>query len=85
MAYYGLAPFGEERADLRAGIVASTVANANRDATRRAQAFEPSDFMPQFGRREEEDEGEGEDWQRMLAMVEQWNALLGGDDLRVRG
>ena len=30
MVYYELEPFGEERADLRAGIVASTVANVNR-------------------------------------------------------
>jgi hypothetical protein len=44
MAYFELEPWGEERADLRAGIVASTLANIHRsDKTR---AFSPLDFMP---------------------------------------
>jgi hypothetical protein len=38
-------PFGEERADLRAGIIASTVANA---ATGGRGNFRASDFMPDF-------------------------------------
>ncbi len=46
LAVYRLSPFGDERADLRAGIIASTVANCH--ATRRSKAFEPADFMPQF-------------------------------------
>jgi hypothetical protein len=46
IARYRLSPFGDERADLRAGIVASTMANCH--ATRRSKAFEPSDFMPKF-------------------------------------
>ena len=46
IARYQLSPFGDERADLRAGIVASTVANCH--ATRRSKAFEPADFMPKF-------------------------------------
>lgn len=46
--YYQLEPFGEERADLRAGIVASTIANVNRDTKRRSKPFAPSDFMPDF-------------------------------------
>lgn len=44
MVFYRLEPFGEERADLRAGIVAATIANANRG--KRRQAFKPTDFMP---------------------------------------
>jgi hypothetical protein len=40
-AYYGVEPFGERPADLRAGIVAATVANfACVDSD-----FKPSDFM----------------------------------------
>lgn len=42
-------PFGEERADLRAGIVSATIANCNR-ASKDAKAFSPSDFMPEFGK-----------------------------------
>ena len=44
MAFYRIEPFGEERADLRAGIVASVLANANR--RKGAKAFMPRDFMP---------------------------------------
>jgi hypothetical protein len=44
MAYFAAEPWGEERADLRAGIVASTLANIHRGAT--TQAFSPRDFMP---------------------------------------
>lgn len=44
MAFYRLEPFGDERADLRAGIVASTVVNVNRG--KRGKATKPTDFMP---------------------------------------
>lgn len=44
--YAEIEPFGEERADLRSGIVASVVANANRDPKRRPKPYQPSDFMP---------------------------------------
>ncbi|MCH8189083.1 MAG: DUF4035 domain-containing protein [Proteobacteria bacterium] len=44
MAFYRLEPFGDERADLRAGIVASTIANVNRG--KRGRAKKPTDFMP---------------------------------------
>ncbi len=51
MAYLSLEPIGEERADLRSGIVASVIANANRKKGTRA--FKPDDFMPKFGRQQE--------------------------------
>jgi hypothetical protein len=43
-AYWRIEPWGEARADLRAGIVASTLANAHRK--KGARPFAPSDFMP---------------------------------------
>jgi hypothetical protein len=45
-AWYELNPWGEDRADLRAGIIASTIANTNRGKGQKA--FKPSDFMPEF-------------------------------------
>ena len=45
-AYFRIEPFGEGMADLRAGIVASVIANVNRDAKKRSQPYEPLDFMP---------------------------------------
>ena len=45
--YTNLEPFGEERADLRAGIIASTIANCL--ARKKGQpAFKVTDFMPRF-------------------------------------
>ena len=37
-------PFGNERLDLHAGIVASTIANVNRG--KNTHPFKPTDFMP---------------------------------------
>ena len=48
MVFYGLEPWGDERADLRAGIQAATTANCHR--TSKGKAFEPDDFMPKFDR-----------------------------------
>jgi len=56
IAYAQIEPFGEERADLRAAIIASTVANTARQ--RGSRAFKPEDFMPQFGGRKAPDEQE---------------------------
>jgi hypothetical protein len=43
-AYFDQEPWGEERADLRSAIVASTIANVNRGKGRKP--FRPRDFMP---------------------------------------
>lgn len=45
-AYHGLEPFGEERADLRAGITSATFANCFRG--KNTPAFTPKQFMPNF-------------------------------------
>jgi hypothetical protein len=46
MAFYSLEPWGEQRGDLRTGILASVVANMFRKKGRRA--LQPRDFMPKF-------------------------------------
>lgn len=46
--YAAIEPFGEDRADLRMGILASVIANASRDPDKRPKPFEPKDFMPDF-------------------------------------
>lgn len=48
IAFSRLEPYGPERADLRAGIVAATVANVHRDP--KSKPFAPSAFMPEFDR-----------------------------------
>lgn len=52
MAFAQLEPWGEERADLRAGIIASTMANSMKGA--KGKAFKPQDFMPKFEPEDEE-------------------------------
>lgn len=44
MAYHRIEPIGMYRGDLRAGLVASTIANANRG--KNTKPFNPLDFMP---------------------------------------
>jgi len=50
IAYSNVDPFGEEIADLRAGTVASTIANCHRV---KGAAFKPSDFMVRRGEKSE--------------------------------
>jgi len=51
MAYSRLEPWGEDRDDLRMGIMASVIANSNRGKGKKP--YKPQDFMPNF---EPEDE-----------------------------
>jgi hypothetical protein len=66
-AYYHMEPFGEERADLRAGIVASTVANVQRDRKKKPQPFKPEDFMPKFNKPRKQTPAELREFARMMA------------------
>ena len=66
MAYAKLEPFGEERADLRAGIVASTIANVNRGKNQKP--YKPTDFMASFELETEEQAAERLIAKAMLAL-----------------
>ena len=56
LAYNRLEPWGQERADLRAAIIAATVANCNRGSDTRP--FAAKDFMPDFSRPEGPDDAD---------------------------
>lgn len=75
--FYELEPWGEERADIRSGIVASTIANANRDAKKRKKPFTVEDFMPRFGQPARPAKRQ-QTWQEQLAIVEMLNEAFGG-------
>ena len=64
MAYYAIEPFGEERADLRMAILASLIANVNRDPAKRREPFTPAEFMPDFGSPSDSPHPAGGDGQR---------------------
>jgi hypothetical protein len=48
LSFGNLEGFGEKRADMRMGIVASLVANVNRDPKRKPSPFKPTDFIPKL-------------------------------------
>lgn len=72
MAYYKAEPFGEERADLRAGVIASTIANANRGKGQRA--YKPSEFMPKFGKKQGKTAKQM--WETLMAFSNAQNASV---------
>ena len=47
MAFFEMEPWGTEVDDWRSGLIASTIANANRDPKKQKKPFQPKDFMPQ--------------------------------------
>ncbi len=75
-AYYQIEPWGEDRADLRAGIVASVIANTHRDARRKPEPYQPADFMPRF----EPTKKKLQTWQEQLEIARLITIALGGND-----
>ena len=71
LAFYSLEPFGEERGDLRMGILASLYANAHRD-TRKAKTYEPKDFIPTFNE-------PAQSMEEQMAIAQMMAELTGGD------
>ena len=59
-AYERIEPFGEKRADYRAGMVASVMANAWKGKDQKA--FTPEDFMPEYDKPQQ-----ATDWQSWRA------------------
>ena len=67
IAYAQLEPFGEERADLRMGILAALQANMNRDPKKTTKDYTPEDFMPKFDREERRSNGWNAEALEMMA------------------
>jgi hypothetical protein len=80
MAYYMLEPFGAERDNLHAGLVAAMVHNVNRDP-KRGKAADPKDFMLEFGV-EADAEGQRSELQTagdVYGMMRTWAILAGAN------
>lgn len=73
IAYDHIEPFGERRADLRAGIVAAVTANAFRGKD--SKPFQASDFMPDFDKKLQQQTPE-EMFNRLRIHAETHNASL---------
>ena len=72
MAFFRLEPWGAEVEDWRTGLIAATIANANRDPKKRRKPYEPQDFMP---RRDSPPQAE-QDWQEQARILEMWGRVL---------
>lgn len=72
IAYNNMAPIGPLRADIRAAIVAQTVANCN--IGRNQRPFSRTDFMPFYEAPQQTDEEIGDMWlawgKRMKASID---------------
>lgn len=77
LAFSRIEPFGEERADWRAALVASVIAEVHRGRTKRRKPFQPKDFLLKFEAKK------AQSWQNQLQFVEMLNAAFGGTDERV--
>jgi hypothetical protein len=61
IAYYELEPFGDEW--LRSALIASLIAETNRNTEERSEPFSPQDFLP-AQREPEVEEDPDESWKR---------------------
>jgi hypothetical protein len=75
-AFHQLSPIGPERDDLRAGVVASTIANANRNPKKRRRPYTAAELMPQFATPELD--AEELDEEELDAKIERAMEALGG-------
>jgi len=69
MAFFELEPWGSEIEDYRFGVVASTIANVNRDPKKRSKPYEPTDFFPSREEKIEEYdlEANGAKWREFIS------------------
>src|SRR5690606_3853501 len=67
MAFFGLEPWGTEVEDWRAAMVASVIANVNRDPKKR-KPYEPKDFMPRY----EAPQVQEQSWEERARIMEMW-------------
>lgn len=72
MVYFNLEPWGTEVEDWRAGMVASTIANVNRDEKKRKKPFEPKDFIPQRAKPPVEEQT----WEEQAKILELWARVM---------
>lgn len=76
LAFSQIEPFGAETGYHQAAIVASVIAETNRDRKKRSRPYSPKDFMPQFGK------PKVQSWEEQLHIVTLLNEAFGGKDLR---
>lgn len=77
--FFEIEPLGGDD-EWRAGMLASTIANVNRDPDKRKKAFEPTEFMrPAFVPDDQREEKEGPSLAERVNLAMR---LLGGDEVK---
>jgi hypothetical protein len=71
--YESIEPFGEQRADLRAGIIASVIANVNRGKGQKP--FTATDFMPYLEKEEDKVSTEAETRAHLAALQARFSMI----------
>jgi hypothetical protein len=80
-SYSQVEPFGDERADLRMGILASVIANVNRSSKHKPTPYKPADFIPDFsGVRAAKPVTDKSTWERIKATARSMAAAKVMDD-----
>jgi hypothetical protein len=78
MAYSQIEPFGEEQENRRAALLATLLANANRDPDKRREPFTVEEILSWLRPSAEEQEpaAGGQTWQQQKAMMQALTAKL---------
>lgn len=79
MAFFSLEPWGCEVEDWRFGMLASVIANVNRDKKKQRKPFEPQDFMPQRNTKVETQKEE-QTWEEQARIIEMWARMFQARD-----
>lgn len=74
MAFFSLEPWGCEVEDWRFAMLASVIANVNRDPKKHRKPFEPRDFLPQ--RDKVAVQQEEQTWEEQAKILEMWARML---------
>ena len=76
IAYYAMEPWGVETEDLRTGIIASTIANVNRDPKKQKKPFKPQDFMPKWEKPQPKELKEPQSVGEQKRILQMWENVL---------
>lgn len=68
MAFWELEPFGSSFDEYRSALIASVVAEVNRNRKKRGRAFTPKEFMSDWGK--DKDEGKAATPEEMLVFLQ---------------
>lgn len=74
MAYYSESPWGEDRADLRMGILGSSIVNCW--VSKKSKAIEPKDLIPRFSSKAEKTKAQSPE--QMIEIAKAFAAIYGG-------